>query len=84
MDVLFSPKLISTSIFLFIRISSSLSIEQDSTLPSKTIKEEFTFEYYINNYGMCEDDEGRRYYTPTSMEEYNSYLWAAFAPSSEE
>ena len=47
-------------------------------------REEFTFEYYINNYGMCEDDEGRRYYTPTSMEEYNSYLWAAFAPSSEE
>ena len=50
----------------------------------KDDKEEFTFEYYINNYGMCEDDEGRRYYTPTSMEEYNSYLWAAFAPSSEE
>lgn len=45
--------------------------------------EHLTFEYYLNNYGECVDEEGRIFYTPSSWDDYLDYIWGCFAPGSD-
>lgn len=49
----------------------------------KDIEEYLTFEYYLDNYSECVDEEGRVFITPSSYDDYISFIWAITAPSSD-
>ncbi|MBR6515543.1 MAG: hypothetical protein IKT40_01670 [Bacilli bacterium] len=47
-------------------------------------KEEYlTFEYYLVNYSKCVDEEDCVFITPSSYDDYISFIWAITVPSSD-